>query len=178
MTNETNLPQMFYDVDIIAIRKGLLDIDFFRAFSKPAVFSTLASASAVFLDDYAADVLICKQDSLAWVPSCATQMDLPCAWLRGDAFLGLTRDSKRAIHCCLLTPSAEELGELTEAYKKAGLELNAVFALLGLPMEAAGIRLLSLITLPEVLEEYHRLYLITSEEYERLTQLQRSPAIQ
>jgi len=172
------LAQMFYDTDIIAIRKGLLDIDFFRGFATPACFLEFANMAAPLLDDYATDALIAKQDSLAWVPACAVKLELPCVWLRNGDFLGLKKDCKRAIHCSLMSPSQEELDGLKKEYEQKNIELVATFSLLGLQNSVSEIRQLCLVTLEDVLLIYHQLHLISTEDLQRLGQLKQAQSIQ
>lgn len=168
------IAELFYQSDVIAIRKGSLDIDFFRTFQKPATILQLADVAAQILDDYAIDALVVRPDSLAFGPHAAVRLELPMALWRNQELIGsLPEGTKRAIVMTVMTPTDEEIQAAQAVFQANGIELVGFFSFLGLPLDSKEpVRKLHLAGLNEILVEYQRLFLITPEEYQRLSTLQ------
>ena len=172
-----DLAKLFYETDILTIRKEQMDLDFYKAFSHPKSIRTLSEMAAQIIDDYAIDSITCLDESLPYATHIAELLDLPIQWIHGDKLIGEARSGEvieRTIFISLATPNPAAMQELVSYFELVKVELVAVFNLIGVhdyPKDSV-IQMINLAHLGQLLQVYRQLMIISEDEYNNLITLQ------
>ena len=83
-----DLSKLFYNTDILAIRKDQMDLDFYKALAHPKAIKKLSEMAAEIIDDYAIDSITCLDESLPYATHIAAILDLPIQWIHGERLIG------------------------------------------------------------------------------------------
>lgn len=171
------LAKLFYETDILTIRKEQMDLDFYKAFSHPKAIRTLSEMAAKIIDDYAIDSITCLDESLPYASHIGALLDLPIQWIHADKLIGEARPGEaieRTIFISLATPNPNAMKELISYFDLVKVELVAVFNLIGVhdyPKDAE-VQMINLAHLGQLLQVYRQLLIISEEEYNNLITLQ------
>ena len=172
-----DLAKLFYNTDILAIRKDQMDLDFYKALAHPKAIQKLSEMSAEIIDDYAIDSITCLDESLPYATHIAAILDLPIQWIHGERLIGDSKPGEtiqRTMFISLATPNPNAMKELHNYFNEVELELVGVFNLIAVhdyPKDEP-IQMINLIHLGQLLQVYRQLMIITEEEYNNLLTLQ------
>ena len=172
-----DLAKLFYNTDILTIRKDQMDLDFHKALAHPKAIKSLSKMSAEIIDDYAIDSITCLDESFPYATHIAATLDLPIQWIHGERLIGESRPGKtieRTMFLSLATPNTNAMKELNNYFSEVQLELVGVFNIIGVhdyPKEEP-IQMINLIHLGQLLQVYRQLMIITEEEYNNFLTLQ------
>tara|TARA_Y100000589_G_scaffold70433_1_gene62658 strand:- start:1090 stop:1635 length:546 start_codon:yes stop_codon:yes gene_type:complete len=172
-----DLAKLFYDTDILTIRKDQMDLDFYKAFAQPKAIKLLSEMSSEIIDDYAIDSITCLDESLPYATHIAAILDLPIQWIHGERLIGGPKPGKtikRTMFLSLATPNPNAMKELNSYFSQVELELVGVFNIIGVhdfPKDEP-IQMINLVHLGQLLQIYRQLMIITEEEYNNLLTLQ------
>jgi hypothetical protein len=164
------IARLYYETDVVSVKPGVLDLNFPNLFAWPKRLLELCEHAFTLLDEYAIDGLCSVDEFLPFTACCASRLDLPFFWLRDGKLVGGKKQQiKRLMFVSALTPSAENMETISQFFASQSIELVGIFSFLGFDRRNPPTRLISLVECKQVLAIFRDLYLLSGEEYERIS---------